>query len=45
MTSWDVAVAQAEATGHLILYTQAPIVREERVRGVLPGPDGAPTTG
>ncbi len=43
MTSWDVAVAQTEVTGHLILYTQAPIAGETRVRGVLPGPDGAPT--
>ncbi|MET7290261.1 hypothetical protein [Streptomyces sp. NPDC005573] len=43
MTPWEVAVAQADVTGHLILYTQAPIVKKMRVRGVLPGPDGAPT--
>ncbi|WP_089107008.1 hypothetical protein [Streptomyces hyaluromycini] len=39
MTPWEVAVAQADVTGHLILYTQAPIVKELRVRGVLPGPE------
>ncbi|QNP71956.1 hypothetical protein IAG44_22765 [Streptomyces roseirectus] len=33
-------MAQAEVTGLLIRYTQAPIVRKARVRGVLPGPDG-----
>ncbi|MEW2303914.1 hypothetical protein AB0958_28780 [Streptomyces sp. NPDC006655] len=43
MTPWEVAVAQADVTGHLILYTQAPIVKKLRVRGVLPGPAGAPT--
>lgn len=42
MTPWEVAVAQADVTGHLILYTQAPIVKKMRVRGVLPGPGGAP---
>ena len=42
MTPWEVAVAQADVTGHLILYTQAPIVKKMRVRGVLPGPDGTP---
>lgn len=42
MTSWEVAVAQADMTAHLILYTQAPIAKKTRVRGVLPGPDGAP---
>lgn len=42
MTPWDVAVAQAEVTGHMIVYTQAPIVGELRVRGVLPAPGGSP---
>jgi hypothetical protein len=42
MTPWEVAVAQADMTGHLIRYTQAPIVKKTRVRGVLPGPDGTP---
>ncbi|MEU5308745.1 hypothetical protein [Streptomyces sp. NPDC021562] len=42
MTPWEVAVAQADVTGHLILYTQAPIVKKMRVRGVLPGPGGTP---
>lgn len=42
MTPWEVAVAQAEVVGHLILYTQAPIVKKMRVRGVLPGPGGSP---
>ncbi|MFJ9567105.1 hypothetical protein ACIRQQ_44615 [Streptomyces fuscichromogenes] len=43
MTPWEAAVAQADVTGHLILYTQAPIVKNMRVRGLLPGPGGAPT--
>ncbi|MGW3131393.1 hypothetical protein [Streptomyces sp. NPDC001123] len=42
MTPWEVAVAQADVTGHLILYTQAPIVKKMRVRGVLPSPGGTP---
>ncbi|MEV5957702.1 hypothetical protein AB0M11_28715 [Streptomyces sp. NPDC051987] len=35
-------MAQADVTGHLILYTQAPIVKKMRVRGVLPSPGGTP---
>lgn len=42
MTPWEVAVAQAEVTGHLILYTQAPIVERVHVRGVLPAPHRSP---
>lgn len=42
MTPSDVAVAQADVTGHMILYTQAPIVRKLRVRGVLPAPHHSP---
>ncbi|WP_416971382.1 hypothetical protein [Streptomyces sp. 4F14] len=43
MTPWEVAVAQADVAGHLILYTQVAIAKKTRVRGVLPGPDAAPT--
>jgi hypothetical protein len=42
MTSWEVAVAQADVTGHMILFTQAPIVKKLRVRGVLPAPHRSP---
>ncbi|MEU5085540.1 hypothetical protein [Streptomyces sp. NPDC021356] len=42
MTPWEVAVAQADVTGHMILYTQAPIVEKIRVRGVLPAPGRSP---
>jgi hypothetical protein len=42
MTPWEVAVAQADVTGHVILFTQAPIVKKLRVRGVLPGPHQSP---
>jgi hypothetical protein len=42
MTPWEVAVAQADVTGHMIRYTQAPIVKKLRVRGVLPAPHQAP---
>lgn len=42
MTPWEVAVAQADVTGHMILYTQAPIVKKLRVRGVLPAPGRSP---
>lgn len=45
MTPWDVAVAQADVTGHLILSTQAPIVKKLRVRGVLPAPTSRPPYG
>ncbi|BBC34886.1 hypothetical protein SGFS_061800 [Streptomyces graminofaciens] len=38
MTPWEVAIAQAEVTSQMILYTQAPIARKTRVRGVLPAP-------
>ncbi|MFD4975770.1 hypothetical protein [Streptomyces sp. NPDC058424] len=41
MTPWEVAVAQADVTGHMILYTQAPIVEGFRVRGVLLAPHGS----
>ncbi|MEH0463007.1 hypothetical protein [Streptomyces acidiscabies] len=43
MTSWEVAVVQADITAHMTLYTQAPIAKKTRVRGVLPGPAGAET--
>lgn len=42
MTPWEVAVAQAEMTGHMIRYTQAPLVKKLRVRGVLPAPGQSP---
>ena len=42
MTPWEVAVAQADMVGHMIRYTQAPIVKKTRIRGVLPAPDHAP---
>ncbi|MFF3911574.1 hypothetical protein ACFYZJ_37865 [Streptomyces sp. NPDC001848] len=42
MTPWEVAVAQADVAGHMILYTQAPIVKKIRVRGVLPAPHRSP---
>lgn len=43
MTPWEVAVAQAGTTGHLIRFTQARIVKRLRVRAVLPTPAGAPS--
>ncbi|WP_112465827.1 hypothetical protein [Streptomyces triticisoli] len=42
MTPWEVAVAQADVTGHMIRYTQAPLVKKLRVRGVLPAPHRSP---
>ncbi|MHC5903868.1 hypothetical protein ACVNF4_08155 [Streptomyces sp. S6] len=42
ITPWEVAVAQAEMTAHLTLYTQAPIAEDLHVRGVLPAPAEAP---
>ncbi|MEW9553932.1 hypothetical protein [Nonomuraea sp. NPDC050783] len=42
MTPWEVALAQADVTSHMILYTQAPIVKKIRVRGVLPAPRRSP---